>query len=76
MRDIFDEAIDLDSALTLAEQKGEDFNRHEAAFGWDPTSYASIDAIRAEFKDFYDLWTMYADFDNNVEGWVSGPFCP
>ena len=74
MRDIFDEAVDLDSQLTLAEQKGEDFNRREAAFGWDPTSYASIDAIRVEFKDFYDLWTMYADFDNNVEGWVSGPF--
>ena len=74
LREIFDEAIDLDSQLTLAEQKGEDFNRREAAFGWDPTSYASIDAIRVEFKDFYDLWTMYADFDNNVEGWVSGPF--
>ena len=52
MRDIFDEAIDLDSALTLAEQKGEDFNRREAAFSWDPTSYASIDAIRASSRTF------------------------
>ncbi len=71
---IVDEAIALDADLTEAESKGEDFNRREAAFGWDPTSYASIDGIRAEFKEFFELWTMYADFENNVEGWVSGPF--
>ena len=68
------QAINLDAALTAAEVKGEEFNEREKAFGWDPTSYAIIDGIRTEFKEFYELWTMYADFENNAEGWVSGPF--
>ena len=74
MPTIVDEAISLDADLTAAEIKGEEFNEREKAFGWDPTSYAIIDGIRTEFKEFYDLWTMYADFENNVEGWVGGPF--
>ena len=74
METIVNEAISLDADLSAAEEKGEEFNEREKAFGWDPTSYAIIDGIRTEFKEFYELWTMYADFDNNVEGWVSGPF--
>ena len=71
---IVDEAINLDAALTAAELKGEEFNERENAFGYELTSYSIIDKVRTEFTEFFELWTMYADFDNNVEGWVSGPF--
>eukprot|EP00945_MAST-04E_sp_MAST-4E-sp1_P004103 g4103.t1 len=70
-----DEAINIDTELKGAIEKAETFNEREEAFGHEKEDYFSeINGYIDEFQPFFELWTMFGDFYNNVETWLGGPF--
>jgi dynein heavy chain len=70
-----DEAINVDTALKAALEKADEFNARETAFGYEPEKYHDeINRYLDDFLPYFELWTMFGDFYNNVETWLQGPF--
>jgi hypothetical protein len=60
--------------LFLAREKGVDLNTRLHAFGWDENPFVTLDITENMFQPYGQMWTEFAEFRANRQGWLNESF--
>jgi dynein heavy chain len=70
----FKSAQKLMSKLENLQERVNTFNKEEAVFNWDPTSFPLMEQSINDLKPYLQLYQVTIDFQKQLNNWMTGPF--
>lgn len=67
-------AKSLQGRIAAVEEELQSANEEQGLYHWKPAEFPGIQEISASLEPYAMLWIITADFNQNVEDWLHGPF--